>query len=61
MAGWGWRHRPRGGSDLEDDELEDEFQAIGESISEVERVSVTTMVDLKAIADCMIYSSYGKE
>jgi hypothetical protein len=53
-AGWGWPtppHRPRGGSDLEDDESEDEFRAVGESISEVECVSVTTMADLKAIAE----------
>jgi hypothetical protein len=48
-------------SDLEDDESEDEFRAAGESISEVERVSATAMADLKAIADCMISSGYGKE
>lgn len=47
-------------SDFED-ELEDEFRAAGESISEVERVSEAAMADLKAIADCMISAGYGKE
>jgi exocyst complex protein 7 len=47
-------------SDFED-ELEDEFRVAGESISEVERVSMAAMADLKAIADCMISSGYGKE
>jgi exocyst complex protein 7 len=46
---------------LEDDKSKDEFQAAGESISEVEHVSMTTMADLKPIVDCMISSSYGKE
>jgi hypothetical protein len=53
-AGWGWPtppHRPRGDSDLEDDGSENEFGAVGESIFEVERVSATTMADLKAIAE----------
>ncbi|XP_059430190.1 exocyst complex component EXO70H1-like [Corylus avellana] len=48
-------------SDLEDDESEDEFGVAGNSISEVERVSATAVADLKAIADCMISSGYGKE
>ncbi|XP_040994101.1 exocyst complex component EXO70H1-like [Juglans microcarpa x Juglans regia] len=48
-------------SDLEDNELEDEFRVAGESISEVERVSVAAMADLKSIADCMISAGYGKE
>ncbi|XP_040992759.1 exocyst complex component EXO70H1-like [Juglans microcarpa x Juglans regia] len=48
-------------SDLEDDESEDEFRAVGESVSEVERASMIAMADLKAIADCMIASGYGKE
>ncbi|KAF3453805.1 hypothetical protein FNV43_RR04246 [Rhamnella rubrinervis] len=47
-------------SDFED-EVEDEFRVAGESISEVERVSMAAMADLKAIADCMISSGYGKE
>ncbi|PON89564.1 Exocyst complex protein [Trema orientale] len=47
-------------SDFED-ELEDELRATTESISEVERVSMAAMADLKSIADCMISSGYGKE
>ncbi|KAH7542530.1 hypothetical protein FEM48_Zijuj02G0083800 [Ziziphus jujuba var. spinosa] len=46
--------------DFEED-LEDELRTAGESISEVERVSMAAMADLKAIADCMISSGYGKE
>lgn len=43
----------------DDDELR---AAAGEySISEVERVSALAMSDLKAIADCMIATGYGKE
>ncbi|KAG2670239.1 hypothetical protein I3760_14G076000 [Carya illinoinensis] len=48
-------------SDLEDDELEDEFRFAGESISEVEGVSAAAMADLKSIADCMISTGYAKE
>ncbi|KAK9280140.1 hypothetical protein L1049_013827 [Liquidambar formosana] len=49
-------------SDTEDEvESEDELRNAGESISEVERVSSLAMSDLKAIADCMISSGYGKE
>ncbi|XP_050894608.1 exocyst complex component EXO70H1 [Lathyrus oleraceus] len=47
-----------------DDEVsvsEDEFRVAGNTISETERVSMLAMVDLKAIADCMISSGYGKE
>ncbi|PRQ58996.1 putative exocyst complex component Exo70, cullin repeat-like-containing domain-containing protein [Rosa chinensis] len=40
---------------------EDELDIAGESITEVERVSVLAMSDLKSIADCMISSGYGKE
>lgn len=47
-------------SDFED-ELEDELRVTTESISEVERVSMAAMADLKSIADCMISSGYGKE
>ncbi|KAH7510867.1 hypothetical protein FEM48_ZijujUnG0076300 [Ziziphus jujuba var. spinosa] len=47
-------------SDFEED-LEDELRTAGESISEVERVSMAAMADLKAIADCMISSGYGKD
>lgn len=47
-------------SDFED-ELEDELRVTNESISEVERVSMAAMADLKSIADCMIASGYGKE
>lgn len=42
---------------LEEEESADEFQAAGQSISHVERVSTIAMVDLKAILNCMI--SYG--
>ncbi|KAG2673600.1 hypothetical protein I3760_13G099300 [Carya illinoinensis] len=48
-------------SDLEDDESEDEFRVVGESVSEVERASMIAMADLEAMADCMIASGYGKE
>ncbi|KAL5581095.1 hypothetical protein UlMin_013537 [Ulmus minor] len=47
-------------SDFED-EIEEEFRVTGESISEVERVSMAAMADLKSIADCMISAGYGKE
>lgn len=40
---------------------EDDLAIAGESITEVERVSVLAMSDLKSIADCMIRSGYGKE
>ncbi|XP_038902658.1 exocyst complex component EXO70H1-like [Benincasa hispida] len=42
-------------------ESEDEFRFANESIAEVERVSISAMADLKAIADCMISTGYGKE
>lgn len=43
-------------------ESEDEFCFANESaIAEVERVSMSAMADLKAIADCMISTGYGKE
>ncbi|KAJ1431940.1 Exocyst complex component Exo70 [Sesbania bispinosa] len=48
-------------SDYDDEISEDEFRVAGNSISETERVSMLTMADLKAIADCMISSGYGKE
>ncbi|KDP44174.1 hypothetical protein JCGZ_05641 [Jatropha curcas] len=47
-------------SDFED-ESEDESSRFGDSVSEVERVSMMAMADLKAIADCMISSGYGRE
>ncbi|CBI16203.3 unnamed protein product, partial [Vitis vinifera] len=40
---------------------ESEFGASIESVSGVERESELAMADLKAIADCMISSGYGKE
>ena len=43
---------------------EDEFRfgtELDDSISDVERVSMIAMADLKAIADCMISSGYGRE
>lgn len=49
-------------SDFENDTgSDDEIQIADKSISEVERVSAVAMSDLKAIADCMISSGYGKE
>ncbi|KAI3995363.1 hypothetical protein MKX01_032165 [Papaver californicum] len=44
-----------------DNGSEDEIQEVGNSISEVERVSVLAISDLKSVADCMISSGYGKE
>ncbi|MBA0566684.1 hypothetical protein Golob_011478 [Gossypium lobatum] len=46
--------------DVEEDEA-DQQKIAGESISEVERVSALAMADLKAIAECMSSSGYGKE
>ncbi|XP_058729879.1 exocyst complex component EXO70H1-like [Vicia villosa] len=52
-------------SDCDDDVSvsvsDDEFRVAGNTISETERVSMLAMADLKAIADCMISSGYGKE
>ncbi|OWM89329.1 hypothetical protein CDL15_Pgr024074 [Punica granatum] len=53
-------------SDYEDDSEEDEFRFAGPDSSpsvqsEEDRVSTIVMTDLKAIADCMIASGYGKE
>ncbi|XP_031250136.1 exocyst complex component EXO70H1-like [Pistacia vera] len=42
-------------------EDEDELKRARETITEVETVSQLAMFDLKAIADCMISSGYGKE
>ncbi|XP_022748020.1 exocyst complex component EXO70H1-like [Durio zibethinus] len=42
-------------------EDEAELKKAGESITEVERVSALAMSDLKAIAECMSSSGYGKE
>ncbi|XP_061354082.1 exocyst complex component EXO70H1-like [Gastrolobium bilobum] len=43
-------------SDFDDEFSEDEFR-----VSETERVSMLAMADLKAIAESMIFSGYGKE
>ncbi|KAK6935935.1 Exocyst complex subunit Exo70, C-terminal [Dillenia turbinata] len=53
----------RARSSISDDseESEDEFRTADESINRVERVSSLVMSDLKAIADCMISTGYGKE
>lgn len=48
-------------SDYEDEISEDEFRVEANTISDTERVSMLAMADLKAIADCMISSGYGKE
>ncbi|XP_058110990.1 exocyst complex component EXO70H1-like [Magnolia sinica] len=49
-------------SDYEDDVgSEDEIQIAGNSIQEVERGASMAVADLRAIADCMISSGYGKE
>ncbi|KAK9110352.1 hypothetical protein Sjap_018412 [Stephania japonica] len=59
------RSRRTSASDFDVDEVGsvefDEIQVVGDSISEVERVSALAMSDLKAIADCMISTGYGKE
>ncbi|KAK8579656.1 hypothetical protein V6N13_142829 [Hibiscus sabdariffa] len=47
--------------DDDEDEVDDQLRTAGESISEVERVSALAMTDLKAIAECMSSSGYGKE
>ncbi|RZC78835.1 hypothetical protein C5167_003027 [Papaver somniferum] len=44
-----------------DNGFDDEIQEVENSITEVERVSVLAISDLKVIADCMISSGYGKE
>ncbi|RZC84008.1 hypothetical protein C5167_046794 [Papaver somniferum] len=44
-----------------DNGFDDEIQQVENSITEVERVSVLAISDLKVIADCMISSGYGKE
>ncbi|XP_030967534.1 exocyst complex component EXO70H1-like [Quercus lobata] len=53
-------------SDFEesDESEEDEFRfgtELDDSLPDVERVSMIAMADLKAIADCMISSGYGRE
>uniref|UniRef100_A0A7N2N7P2 Exocyst subunit Exo70 family protein n=1 Tax=Quercus lobata TaxID=97700 RepID=A0A7N2N7P2_QUELO len=53
-------------SDFEesDESEEDEFRfgsGLDDSLPDVERVSMIAMTDLKAIADCMISSGYGRE
>lgn len=53
-------------SDYEDELEEEEFRFAGPDSSpsvqsEEDRASLTVMTDLKAIADCMIASGYGKE
>ncbi|KAL4280857.1 hypothetical protein GQ457_03G027450 [Hibiscus cannabinus] len=45
----------------DEDEVDDRLKTAGESINEVERVSALAMADLKAIAECMSSSGYGKE
>ncbi|KAE9593233.1 hypothetical protein Lal_00028907 [Lupinus albus] len=46
-----------------DDEIteDDQFGVTGNSTSETDRMSMIAMADLKAIADCMISSGYGRE
>ncbi|KAF7804529.1 exocyst complex component EXO70H1-like [Senna tora] len=48
-------------SDYDEIDADDDDQAAGDSISEVERVSSVAMGDLRSIADCMISSGYAKE
>ncbi|GMY10758.1 exocyst complex component EXO70H1-like [Fagus crenata] len=45
----------------EDESEEDEFRFSSEPVSEMVRVSMVVMADLKAIADCMTLAGYGKE
>ncbi|XP_062085859.1 exocyst complex component EXO70H1-like [Humulus lupulus] len=42
-------------------DFEEELRITTESISEVERVSMAAMADLRSIADCMISAGYAKE
>ncbi|CAK9175817.1 unnamed protein product [Ilex paraguariensis] len=51
--------RPSGSDD--EDGASDATQVAGNSLSEDEHVSEIVMANLKAIADCMISSGYGKE
>lgn len=54
--------RPRSSvSDYDDGSSEEEDLSFASSPSETERASEMAMADLKAIADCMISSGYGKE
>ncbi|KAK9169172.1 hypothetical protein Syun_001312 [Stephania yunnanensis] len=59
------RSRRTSVSDFDEDELGsvefDEIQGVGDSITEVGGVFALAMTDLKAIADCMISTGYGKE
>ncbi|CAK9151221.1 unnamed protein product [Ilex paraguariensis] len=49
-------------SDYEDDDSEEDvIQVASNSVPEVVNVSEIVMADVKAIADCMISSGYGKE
>ncbi|KAL3523759.1 hypothetical protein ACH5RR_016593 [Cinchona calisaya] len=48
-------------NDENDYSSDHEIQRAGEKISEVERLSVLAMSDLRLIADCMISTGYGKE
>ncbi|KAK6926905.1 Exocyst complex subunit Exo70, C-terminal [Dillenia turbinata] len=53
--------RARSSTSDDSDDSEDEFRIADESIKRVEQVSSLAMSDLKAIADCMISTGYGKE
>uniref|UniRef100_A0A7N0UB82 Exocyst subunit Exo70 family protein n=1 Tax=Kalanchoe fedtschenkoi TaxID=63787 RepID=A0A7N0UB82_KALFE len=49
-------------SDYDDNTTDDDItQAAGDSISELEQVSILAMDNLRSIAECMIASGYGKE
>ncbi|KAK6943709.1 Exocyst complex subunit Exo70, C-terminal [Dillenia turbinata] len=48
-------------SDSDNSPEDDEIRIVGDSISEVERVSTVAMTDLRLIAECMISSGYSKE
>lgn len=51
-------------SEFEDDggtTTDDDIRVAGDSISEVEQVSITAMEELRSIAECMISAGYAKE
>ncbi|CAK9176537.1 unnamed protein product [Ilex paraguariensis] len=62
VSSWSSRVSQSSNSDVDEDvESDHEIWAVGKSISEVERLSMIALSDLKLIADCMISSGYGRE
>ncbi|MED6147151.1 hypothetical protein PIB30_041404 [Stylosanthes scabra] len=48
-------------SDFDEIVLDDEFRLAGEGVADAERASMLAVNDLKAVADCMISTGYGRE